>query len=58
MPEHVSTDSTEVAMILAAAELTKLLGPDTPSKMGADYRQIYEAIWKAKQEEYKGAQAT
>lgn len=54
MPESVSTDSREVAMIMAATELTKYMGTKLPpEKVAEHYRLTYKAIMEAYHEVHK-----
>ncbi len=58
MPESVSTDNHEVAMTLAAVELTKhvTFTGDTGSaeKLAKTYRTLYEAVHAAYRERPTG----
>ena len=54
MPESLATDSREVAMIMAATELTKHMGVNlSPENVADRYRQTYKAIMEAYHEVHK-----
>ena len=54
MPESLATDSKEVAMIMAATELTKIMGSKLPPEKVADrYRETYKAIMEAYHEVHR-----
>ncbi len=50
MTESLSTDNVEVAMIIAAADLTKHTGMNNADLVVKNYEMIYAAIREAAQE--------
>ncbi len=50
MTESLSTDNVEVAMIIAAADLTKHTGMNNADLVVKNYEMIYTAIREAAQE--------
>ncbi len=49
MTESLTTENVEVAMIMAAADLTKHSGMNNPELVVKNYKLIYQAIREASQ---------